>query len=121
MEKGKVKDIRLINIGDRVAEGGTVIGYVLHKLEFPYFKVSEGLFVAPGSMLLSEDKVDIVAGDEYMPVPNTVFAMNLLTENAVLVVEDAYKNRYTFLDDQEVPDQDIHDRRDKKVIESLKQ
>jgi hypothetical protein len=88
-----------------------------YKPEFPYFRVSDGLFVAPGSMLVSEDKVDVVAGDEYSPVSNNIFAMNLLTENAVLVVEDAHKNRYTFLDDQEVPSFDIHDRRDKKVIE----
>lgn len=118
MEKGILKDINKINIGERVAEGGRVIGHVLHKPEFPYFRVSEGLLVAPGSMLVSEDKVDIIANDEYMPMLNSVFAMNLLTENAVVVVEDAQGNRYTFLDDQEVPSFDIHDRRDKKVIEA---
>jgi hypothetical protein len=118
MENGNRKDIRKINIGDRVAEGGMVIGYVLHQPEFPYFKVSDGLLVAPGSMLVSDDKVDIVAGDEYVSVPNNNFAINLLTENAVIVVEDAYGIRYTFLDDQEVPSFDIHDRRDKKVIEA---
>lgn len=118
MENGNRKDIRKINIGDRVAEGGMVIGYVLHQPEFPYFKVSDGLLVAPGSMLVSDDKVDIVADDEYVSVPNNNFAINLLTENAVIVVEDAYGIRYTFLDDQEVPSFDIHDRRDKKVIEA---
>ena len=44
--------------------------------------------------------------------------MNSDNDYPVLVVEDAYKNRYTFLDDQEVPDQDIHEKRDKKVIEA---
>ena len=118
MEKGILKDINKINIGDRVAEGGRVIGFVHHNTEFPYFKVSEGLLVMPGSMMISNDKVDIVANDYYMRVMNNMFAMNLLTENAVVVVEDVHGNRYTFLDDQEVPDQDIHEKRDKKVIEA---
>jgi hypothetical protein len=72
----------------------------------------------PGSMMISNDKVDIVANDYYMRVVNNMFAMNLLTENALVVVEDVHGNRYTFLDDQEVPDQDIHEKRDKKVIEA---
>ncbi len=117
MENGSLKDIRTINIGDRVAGGGEVIGYVFHRPEFPYFRVSDGLYVAPGSMLVSEDKADIIAVDEYMPVINSMAVMNLLTENAVVIVEDTYGNMYTFLDDQEVPSFDIHDRRDKKVIE----
>jgi hypothetical protein len=118
MSDGTTKDINRINIGEYVAEGGRVIGNVIHKTVFPYFKVSDDLLVAGGTMMFLDDKVDVVAADEYMPTINSVFAMNLLTENALVVAVDAHGKKFTFLDDQEVPSSDIHDRRDKKVIEA---
>ena len=43
--------------------------------------------------------------------------VNLLTEHAKVVLVDMYGHDWVFLDDQEVPCADIHDKRDKKVME----
>jgi hypothetical protein len=118
MADGSIKNINKIAIGDYIEKGGKVIGIILHKTVHPYFRLSKGLMVAPGTMIVSDNKVDIVADDEYMPNISSIFTMNLLTENAFVVAVDALGKKFTFLDDQEVPSTDIHEKRDKKVIEA---
>lgn len=114
MSDGSTKNIHSVSIGEYVAEGGRVIGHVLHNTDFLYTKVSEGLMTAPGTMMVFKDKIDMVSGES---VKKTIFAMNLLTENALVVAVDSNGKMFTFLDDQEVPSTDIHEKRDKKVIQ----
>jgi hypothetical protein len=118
MSDGSVKSINEIKIGDTVEKGGKVIGTVSHRSINTYLNISDNLLVTPGTMMINDGKVDIVAtNNKYKFHTSNQNAMNLLTENACIVALDSKNNRFTFLDDQEVPCSFIHEKRDKKVIE----
>lgn len=122
MEDGSVRNITEINTNERIAKGGRVYGYIVHKQDYPTVEVAKGVNVAPGTMMFSGDKLTTAAPALYSPYgkvpPSDPRCMNLLTENALVVVVDAFGNDHVFLDDQEVPSESVHDKRDKKVIGS---
>jgi hypothetical protein len=109
MEDGTVRHIDSINIGDRIAKGGRIVGFLFHKTN-RIVKLAEGLEVAEGTVLLDEFKLAEGGRDERN------ICMNFLTEYAQVVLVDNTGNDWTILDDQEVPDMVVHDKRDKKVI-----
>jgi hypothetical protein len=116
MEDGTVKHINDISIGDRVMKGGEVMGAILHELHDSLITLSEGVSVAPGTILLN-DTITTAATERYASNetdPN--FCANLLTENALVVLVDNDGNDWTILDDQEVPDPTVHTKRDNQVL-----
>lgn len=120
MEDGSLRPITEVLTGERIAKGGEVIGFVLHHLPITKVEVGKGILVAPGTILLDRsDRIQTAANFLYMPnkEPKDNRCINLLTEFAQLVAVDNFGNQFTFLDDQEVPDMRVHDKRDKKVIE----
>lgn len=121
MEDGSIRLMKHVSTGERIAKGGEVIGFILHHLPIEKVEIGKGVFVAPGTILLDkESRLTTAANFLYMPTKTSKnpFCINLLTENATVVVVDQQGIEFTCLDDQEVPDPSIHDRRDKKVIET---
>jgi hypothetical protein len=122
MEDGSVKSIEDVETTDRIAKGGQVIGFIVHKQEHPFVEVSAGVFAAPGTMMFKGDVLTTAAPPIYThyrkQIPKDARCINLLTENAKVVVVDKFGNDFVFLDDQEIPDTTIHDKRDQKVIGS---
>ena len=120
MSDGSAKCIDDIQLGDAIKEGGRVIGIIVHKLNFAKVEVGNGIFVAPGTMVF-KDKLTTAAPPLYSPYGKPVgdgICMNLITENSIVVTVDNDGNEYRFLDDHEVPDASVHDKRDQKVIHS---
>jgi hypothetical protein len=113
MADGTVRHAHGIDIGDRVHKGGRVIGLLFHSTDDGYVTLSEGVEVAPGTVVLENGKLRL-AGETSERTHNV--CMNFLTEHAQIVLVDSNNADWTILDDQEVPDMEVHDRRDKKVI-----
>lgn len=121
MEDGTTRKITEVLTGERIAKGGEVVGFVLHNLPIKKVEVGKGIFVAPGTILLDkQNRLHTAAHFFYLPTPEKgdTRCINLLTEYAKVVVVDKNGIQFTFLDDQEVPDMNVHEKRDKKVIES---
>ncbi len=121
MEDGSVRMLKDILTGERIAKGGQVLGFIVHHLPHKKVELGKGIFAAPGTVLLDkQNRLSTAANFLYMPNQTTddPRCMNLLTENAMIVVVDRLGNDFTCLDDQEVPDPAIHDKRDKKVIDT---
>lgn len=121
MEDGSIKQLKDVLTGQRIAKGGEVFGFIIHHLPIEKVEIGKGIKAAPGTILIDkQNRLSTAANFLYMPnktVHNPI-CMNLLTENAMVVIVDNNGLEFTCLDDQEVPDPSIHDRRDKKVIES---
>ena len=81
-------------------------------------QVSPGLAAAPGTILVLPTKLITAASPSYKAKhpAGDARCINLLTENALVVAVDLDGNDITFLDDQEVADPRIHDKRDQKVL-----
>jgi hypothetical protein len=114
MEDGTTKPIDSIDIGDRIAKGGKVLGMVFHYTHDKFVNMDE-VYVAPGTLLLDNTGIH-TAADAILSNGTPTWCMNLLTETALLVAVGT--RDIVFLDDQEVTDVSIHDTRDKKVMES---
>ena len=120
MSDNSAKPIDEIRLGDIVKEGGRVIGIIVHKLDFAKIELGNGLFVAPGTMVFKE-MLTTAAPALYSPYGKPVgdgLCMNLITENSIVVAIDSNGTEFRCLDDHEVPDSSIHDKRDQKVIHS---
>jgi len=120
MSDNTVKGIDDIRLGDNVKEGGRVIGIIVHKLNFAKVEVGNGIFVAPGTMTF-KDVLTTAAPALYSPYGKPIgdgICINLITENSIVVAIDLDGREFRFLDDHEVPDSHIHDKRDQKVIHS---
>ncbi len=121
MEDGSIRSIKDIANGERIAKGGEVFGFIVHSLPYKKVEIGKGIFAAPGTILVDkQNRLSTAANFLYIPnqVPMDPRCMNLLTETAMVVVVDQYGNDFTCLDDQEVPDPSVHEKRDKKVIET---
>lgn len=120
MSDGSVKCINDIRLGECVKEGGRVIGAIVHRLNVAKVEVGNGIFVAPGTMVF-KDKLTTAAPPLYTPYGKPIgdgLCMNLITEKSIIVAVDNHGVEYRCLDDHEVPDSRIHDKRDQKVIHS---
>jgi hypothetical protein len=118
MENGSIRPLTAVGLGDRIAGGGRVIGIVVNKLNSAMVQVARGLAAAPGTILVLPTKLITAASPSYKAKhpEGDSRCINLLTENALVVAVDLDGNDITFLDDQEVADPRIHDKRDQKVL-----
>lgn len=120
MADGTIKQISHVDIGERVSQGGRVIGVLYHAMDTPYAEPVPRIFTAPGTILIRQPGELITAAtvtfDSTLPPGVEHVCMNLLTEHALVSVVDMYGMDYTFLDDQEVPDPALHEKRDQKVL-----
>lgn len=120
MEDGSIRNISDVDTNDTVAKGGRVLGFIIHKQVHPTVEIGKGINVAPGTMTFKDGTLTTAAPYIYSHYgknpPSDPRCVNLLTENALVVAVDKHGDDYLFLDDQEIPDIHIHDKRDKKVI-----
>lgn len=120
MQDGSVTPIHEIRIGDQLWKGGKVLGIFKHQLTVPLARAGVDVLAAPGTLWLKDGRLRTVAGVEYdstLPPDAAPTCMNLLTDTALVTVVDGHGHDLVFLDDQEVPDTHIHERRDQKVLD----
>lgn len=120
MDDNTVRPIHEVAIGDSVHRGGRVIGIIVHKQDHTPIEIGKGISVAPGTMIYKDDCLTTAATPIYLsgPLNGKRRCVNLLTENAIVVAVDENGHDYIFLDDQEVPTSEVHDKRDQKVVDS---
>ena len=119
MEDGSLRTFEELSIGDRVAQGGRIIGLLVHKMNEAFSEPERDIYTAPGTIRKTKKGLELSTTPTYDPTihpESKIVCVNLLTENALVVAVDIFGNDHTFLDDQEIPDTSIHEKRDQKVL-----
>jgi hypothetical protein len=119
MEDGSIKQLSDIQIGDRIAQGGRVLGRFEHVLDVPFVVLGRDLYAAPGTMVFKNGIPDTAADTTYdstLPPGASLACANLLTETAKILLVDMDGSHVLALDDQEVSYPHVHEKRDKKVL-----
>lgn len=119
MEDGSIRRLSDVAIGDRVMRGGRVIGRVTHQISHPYARYGHSIFTAPGTIVFRHGRLDTIADSFYdstAPLDRSFTCVNLLTEHAKVMAVDRDGSNVLFLDEQEIADTAVHEKRDKKVV-----
>ena len=119
MEGGTFAYYDDIALGDRVLQGGRVIGKISH-IRSTEFATVRGIPLMPGTMVFRLDGTLYTAINGFDDTPEldpNGLCVQLITEHAKVVLANGSMS-VTILDDQEVPDPTIHEKRDAKVMEA---
>lgn len=116
MENGSTKTLETIEIGDRIAKGGKVLGIVHHHMLNDPVITPAGILVSKGTWVFDQAGVTLYTadaiGDKTFIDPGSNFkAMNLLTENGYVTLSNGAAD-CIILDDQETTEEWVHSWRD---------
>jgi hypothetical protein len=119
MEDRSIKYLHSIQIGDRVAKGGRVLGVVYHHRLNDPVTTSAGILISKGTWIFDQDGMNLYTADA---IGNKTFvdpglnyqAMNLLTENGYVTLSNGIED-CVILDDQETTEDWVHSWRDEMV------
>lgn len=120
MEDGSVKRLHDIQIGDRIAKGGRVLGIVQHHRLNDPVTLTSGILISKGTWVFDREGVTLYTadaiGDKTFVDPDMGYrAMNLLTENGYVTLSGGARGDCVILDDQETTEEWVHSWRDGRV------
>lgn len=119
MEDGTIKRLEDVQIGDRIAKGGRVLGIVHHHCLNDPVVLTSGILISKGTWVFDHEGVTLYTadaiGDKTFVDPDANFkAMNLLTENGYVTLSNGIRD-HVILDDQETTEEWVHSWRDGRV------